>query len=285
MRAHGVPQFTVDAHRPVRDFDVFGISFSTELGYTNLLTAIDLAGIPLLAADRTDADPVIVAGGHAAFNPEPIADFIDAAVLGDGEEAVLEITAIVREWKAEGSPGRPRRAAAAAGPHRERLRAALLRRRLPARRADPAGRAEPGGRAVPGAQAHDDGPGRVAVPEEAAGPARRDGARAVRGGDLPGLHPGLPVLPGRHDHPSGAGAVDHHGRRRWSARAWSSPASTRWACCRSPRPTTPRSATCAPAWPSSTRAPTSRCRCRRPGWTPSTSTWRRSCPATGGVPV
>ena len=85
-----------------------------------------------------------VAGGHAAFNPEPIADFIDAAVLGDGEEAVLEITAIVREWKAEGSPGRPRRAAAAAGPHRERLRAALLRRRLPARRADPAGRAEPG---------------------------------------------------------------------------------------------------------------------------------------------
>ncbi|MDI5942043.1 B12-binding domain-containing radical SAM protein, partial [Micromonospora sp. DH15] len=79
MRAHGVPQFTVDAHRSVRDFDVFGVSFSTELGYTNLLTAIDLAGIPLLAADRTDADPVIVAGGHAAFNPEPIADFVDAA--------------------------------------------------------------------------------------------------------------------------------------------------------------------------------------------------------------
>src|SRR4051812_14935524 len=74
MRAHGVPQFTVDAHRAVRDFDVFGVSFSTELGYTNLLTAIDLAGIPMLAADRTEADPVIVAGGHAAFNPEPIAD-------------------------------------------------------------------------------------------------------------------------------------------------------------------------------------------------------------------
>ncbi|MET8123120.1 TIGR03960 family B12-binding radical SAM protein [Micromonospora sp. NPDC005189] len=105
MRTHGVPQFTVDAHRAVRNFDVFGISFSTELGYTNMLTAIDLAGIPMLAADRTDADPVILAGGHAAFNPEPIADFIDAAVLGDGEEAVLEITAIVREWKAEGSPG------------------------------------------------------------------------------------------------------------------------------------------------------------------------------------
>ena len=105
MRAHGVPQFTVDAHRPVRSFDLFGISFSTELGYTNLLTALDLAGIPMLARDRTDADPVVLAGGHAAFNPEPIADFIDAAVLGDGEEAVLEITAIVRAWKAAGGPG------------------------------------------------------------------------------------------------------------------------------------------------------------------------------------
>jgi radical SAM family uncharacterized protein len=105
MREHGVPQFTVDAHRPVRAFDLLGLSFATELGYTNMLTALDLAGIPLLAADRTDEDPIVLAGGHAAFNPEPIADFIDAAVLGDGEEAVLEITAIVRAWKAEGRPG------------------------------------------------------------------------------------------------------------------------------------------------------------------------------------
>jgi radical SAM family uncharacterized protein len=105
MRAHGVPQFTVDAHRAVGDFDLFGISFSTELGYTNLLTALDLAGIPMLAAERGDEHPVVLAGGHAAFNPEPIADFIDAAVLGDGEEAVLEITDIVLAWKNEGSPG------------------------------------------------------------------------------------------------------------------------------------------------------------------------------------
>ncbi|HEY0889648.1 MAG TPA: TIGR03960 family B12-binding radical SAM protein, partial [Nocardioides sp.] len=99
-----IPQFTVDAHRPVRDFDLFGVSFSTELGYTNMLNAIDLAGIPLHAVDRTDADPVVIAGGHAAFNPEPIADFIDAAVLGDGEEVVLAISEVVREWKAEGCP-------------------------------------------------------------------------------------------------------------------------------------------------------------------------------------
>ncbi len=105
MREHGIAQFTVDGHRPVRAFDVFGISFSTELGYTNLLTALDLAGIPLRAVDRTDDDPIVIAGGHAAFNPEPIADFIDAAVLGDGEEIVLAIAEVVREWKLEGSPG------------------------------------------------------------------------------------------------------------------------------------------------------------------------------------
>jgi radical SAM family uncharacterized protein len=96
MREHGVPHFTVDSHRPLGAFDVLGISFSTELGYTNLLTALDLAGIPLHAADRTDDHPIVLAGGHAAFNPEPIADFVDAVVLGDGEEAVLEITEVLR---------------------------------------------------------------------------------------------------------------------------------------------------------------------------------------------
>ncbi|HZX04980.1 TIGR03960 family B12-binding radical SAM protein [Kribbella sp.] len=105
MRDNDIPQFTLDSHRPVRAFDVFGLSFSTELGYTNMLTALDLAGIPLHAADRTDADPIVLAGGHAAFNPEPIADFIDAAVMGDGEEIVLAISEVIREWKAEGRPG------------------------------------------------------------------------------------------------------------------------------------------------------------------------------------
>jgi radical SAM family uncharacterized protein len=105
MRKHGVPQFTVDAHRPVGAFDLLGVSFSTELGYTNLLTALDLAGIPLHAVDRDDSHPVVIAGGHAAFNPEPVADFVDAAVLGDGEEVVLAISAVVREWKQQGCPG------------------------------------------------------------------------------------------------------------------------------------------------------------------------------------
>ncbi len=105
MRDAGIPAFTVDSHRPVRAFDLLGISFSTELGYTNMLGTLDLAGIPIDARHRTIDDPVVVAGGHAAFNPEPIADFIDVAVLGDGEEAVLEMTEVVRAWKAAGRPG------------------------------------------------------------------------------------------------------------------------------------------------------------------------------------
>ncbi|UGQ09791.1 TIGR03960 family B12-binding radical SAM protein [Yinghuangia sp. ASG 101] len=105
MRERSVPQFTVDAHRPVGAFDVFGVSFSTELGYTNLLNALDLAGIPLESRDRTDDHPIVLIGGHASFNPEPIADFIDAVVVGDGEQAVLQITDIIRAWKAEGRPG------------------------------------------------------------------------------------------------------------------------------------------------------------------------------------
>ena len=107
MREHGVPQFTVDAHRPVGAFDLLGVSFATELGYTNLLTALDLAGIPLHGGrPRPTTHPIVVAGGHAAFNPEPIADFIDAAVLGDGEEAVLrDHRRSSATWKAEGCPG------------------------------------------------------------------------------------------------------------------------------------------------------------------------------------
>jgi radical SAM family uncharacterized protein len=105
MRETGVPHFTVDAHRPVRAFDVLGVSFSTELTYTNLLTVLDLSGIPLFSSERTVAHPLVIAGGHAAFNPEPVADFLDVAVLGDGEQAVLAVTGLIREWKRAGQPG------------------------------------------------------------------------------------------------------------------------------------------------------------------------------------
>src|SRR5579871_3714908 len=105
MREHRVPQFTVDAHRPVGAFDALGVSFATEMAYTNLLTVLDLAGIPLYSSERTGDHPLVIAGGHAAFNPEPIADFLDAVVLGDGEQAVLAITGLIRDWKRAGQPG------------------------------------------------------------------------------------------------------------------------------------------------------------------------------------
>jgi radical SAM family uncharacterized protein len=104
MREHSVPQFTVDAHRPVREFDVLGLSFATEMAYTNLLTILDLAGIGLFSSERAADCPLVIAGGHAAFNPEPVADFLDAVVLGDGEQAVLAITDVIRAWKADGCP-------------------------------------------------------------------------------------------------------------------------------------------------------------------------------------
>ena len=119
-----------------------------------------------------------------------------------------------------GPAGRAARAAAAAGPHRWRLRAGVLRRVVPRRRPDPAGR--PAGRAARRAvarlQAHRHGPRRVAVPEAAARAAGRVGARADVGRDLPGLHARLPVLPGGHDHATGARAVDHRHRR--DGRTW-----------------------------------------------------------------
>ncbi|MEI6405458.1 MAG: TIGR03960 family B12-binding radical SAM protein [Actinomycetes bacterium] len=105
MREQNVPQFTVDAHRPVGAFDVFGLSFATELGYTNMLNAIDLAGFPIHASERGDNDPIVIAGGHAAFNPEPISRFIDAAVVGDGEQAALAVSDIIADFKRSGSPG------------------------------------------------------------------------------------------------------------------------------------------------------------------------------------
>ena len=105
LRREGVSQFTVDGHRALRDFDLFGVSFSTELGYTNLLTALDLAGIPLHASERGEGEPIVIAGGHAAFNPEPVSDFVDAVIVGDGEQAVLQVTDLLTTWKSQGRPG------------------------------------------------------------------------------------------------------------------------------------------------------------------------------------
>ncbi|MCL1922958.1 MAG: TIGR03960 family B12-binding radical SAM protein [Propionibacteriaceae bacterium] len=102
MRQHHVEQFSWETVRPIRDFDVIGVSLSTELGYTNLLETLDLAGIPRRSVDRGEHDPLVIVGGHVAANPEPIAEFVDGVVLGDGEQAVLDISAILRQSKQEG---------------------------------------------------------------------------------------------------------------------------------------------------------------------------------------
>src|SRR3954452_18106082 len=95
LRQRGLPLFSVDTHRAGGDFDVLAFNLSAELIYTNVLNCIDLAGVPVRVADRRPEHPLIGAGGHCTFNPEPLADFLDFVVLGDGEEAVGEITDVV----------------------------------------------------------------------------------------------------------------------------------------------------------------------------------------------
>ena len=183
-----------------------------------MLTALDLAGIPLHAVDRGDDDPIVLAGGHAAFNPEPIADFLDAAVLGDGEEIVLAISEVIREWKAEGRPGLGGRTPRDELLYRLAVSGGVYVPKFYDVEYLPDGRIK---RVAPNTSGV---PWRVhkhtlmdldawPYPKQAAGAARRDRARAVLRGDLPRLHARLPVLPGRHDHPPGPRAVDHHDRR------------------------------------------------------------------------
>src|SRR5690349_17392338 len=106
MRAQGVPLFSVDTHRPGGDFDVIAFGLAAELVYTNVLECLDLAGVPIRAADRRPQHPLVIVGGHCAFNPEPMADFVDAFVIGDGEEAVGEISEVVGAWKRSGRTAR-----------------------------------------------------------------------------------------------------------------------------------------------------------------------------------
>jgi radical SAM family uncharacterized protein len=91
MRTAGVPLFSLESCTPVAGFDLFGITLPYELTYTNVLEALDLAGIPLHASDRGEAHPLVVGGGPCAYNPEPVARFFDAILIGEGEDAVAEI--------------------------------------------------------------------------------------------------------------------------------------------------------------------------------------------------
>jgi len=105
MRAAGVPLFSLETSAAASEFDVLAFNLSAELTYTNVLNLIDLAGLPVRSSDR-GAGPVVVAGGHCAFNPEPLADFVDAFVLGDGEEVVGELTEVIATHAAGGTGSR-----------------------------------------------------------------------------------------------------------------------------------------------------------------------------------
>jgi len=105
MRARGIPLFSLESRHPLKDFDIFGFSLGYELTYTNVLNMLDLAQIPVLASERNDSHPIIIAGGSCALNPEPMSDFIDFFIIGDGEEVLLELLDSLRSWKGKGTKG------------------------------------------------------------------------------------------------------------------------------------------------------------------------------------
>ena len=286
MREHDVPQFTVDAHRPVGAFDVLGVCFATELGYTNLLHRARPRRHP--AARRRPRRRPPDRHRRRARRVQPRADRRLHRRRGARRRRAGRARDLRRRPRLEGRgpPGRPRRAAAAAGAHRRRLRARVLRRRLPARRPDPAGRAQPRRRAVAGRKHTvmdlDEWP----YPKQPLVPLAETVHERMSRRDLPRLHPRLPVLPGRHDHPPGARALDHRHRRDGRARRWQATGfeEVGLLCLSSADHSEIADDHQGSGRPLRGHA-TPRCRCRAPGSTRSTSTWPTSSPATVAAPA
>jgi radical SAM family uncharacterized protein len=103
MRENRIPLFSLESRSPVGEFDIVGFTLQYEMSYTNILNMLDLAGIPLRSADRRDGMPFVCAGGPCAYNPEPLADFIDFFMLGEGEEIINEVMDVFRQWKKDGA--------------------------------------------------------------------------------------------------------------------------------------------------------------------------------------
>ena len=103
MRRDGIPLFSLESRTPVGQFDLLGITLQYEMSFTNILEALDLAGLPLRREDRADG-PFVICGGPCAFNPEPLAPFVDLIALGDGEEETIRTIEVYRKWKASGLP-------------------------------------------------------------------------------------------------------------------------------------------------------------------------------------
>ncbi len=103
MEEENVPLFSTENRRALNEFDVVGFTLQYEMSYTNVLAMLKLGGIPLLREERSEDAPIIVAGGPCAFNPEPLADFIDAFMVGDGEEQIIELNRVIMEGRREGA--------------------------------------------------------------------------------------------------------------------------------------------------------------------------------------
>ena len=106
MREKNLPLFALESRHPVKNFDFIGFTLQYELSYTNILNMLDLAGIPLYTNDRSEEDPFVIVGGPCVFNMEPIADFVDIATIGEGEEVMVELMDSYREWKKSGKSKR-----------------------------------------------------------------------------------------------------------------------------------------------------------------------------------
>lgn len=102
MKREGIPLFTLENKEPINNFDFLGFTLQYEMSYTNIINMLDLGNVPIFSKDRKEEDPLVIAGGPCAYNPEPIADFIDFFVIGEGEEVVLEIMKIYRDFKLKG---------------------------------------------------------------------------------------------------------------------------------------------------------------------------------------
>jgi len=103
MRRGGTALWSLESRQPLHAFDVLGFTLQYEMTYTNILNMLDLSGIPVHSRERGEEHPIVIAGGSGAFNPEPMAQFIDAFFLGEGEDAVIELADLVREWKRSGA--------------------------------------------------------------------------------------------------------------------------------------------------------------------------------------
>ncbi len=103
MRREEIPLYSLETKHPIAQFDILAITIPYETLYTNTLNLLDLSGIPLLSAERSEEHPLVIAGGHAMMNPEPMHAFLDAVVIGEGEEVFHEIIQAYQSWKSTGA--------------------------------------------------------------------------------------------------------------------------------------------------------------------------------------